>query len=264
METLTMTHWVIIKHDRKIYAGADTLASTPEHPSELSGSGVMPGVRSHEAVNKVVQYGDEVGREVVICCADKTFPQNKATGKSKRIDFILEQDIFPYIKLERYSNAAELMVKISEILEQNYIIDEKNSLLLGCGYSENGGSIAYYNSRNSLINKQTIVLVEEYLSCRLDTTKPIIYSGCGSAGGYNSDAEFAIQEEIEAIHRSHPDTIGRTVTFREISCYDRGNPYTPPVSQPRTRSKERTNDDINVSNQSNHPQNQNNPCCIIS
>lgn len=211
-----MTHWVIRQYKGKIYAGVDRLASGPDYPSELSGSGTMPHTHDMLEVEKYVEFSKE-NKSCVICCAGKTYPQNKITGKNKNIVDILKEEVLPQIDFTKCQFATDLMKAVSFLLNQSYIVDtSKHSLFLGCGFSGSASpqlTIAYYDSRSVHAIKGVMT---GYLNSSHQEQGSPLSSSLGSATGYDP-VEFSISEEIAEESRRRPNQVGRNSDIVSIS-----------------------------------------------
>lgn len=261
-----MTHWVIIKKNGKIYAGVDKLRSGPDYPSELSGTGTMPGVHDETDANKLVQYGKS-HKECVICCAGKSYPINKTTRRSnleKDMTRILRDDILPSVDFSLLTDAKSLLNVIVTKLTNQYIIDQdKNSVLLGLGFIDNtvsnasaSLSIAYFDSRASTVQ----AVHNEYLNMEL-LKRDLL--------DFERDPNFIIRDEINQKSLERRGRVGRDANSSTIEY----SYATPANSKPASSSKsgifskkgnKRTVEEISEPSNTESDQQSWSPSCVIS
>jgi len=208
-----MTHWVILEHEGRIYAGADTLVSFHEFPSVISGSGSMPQVHNTTTTSKVIAFSGKFF-DCVICTAAILNPTHIATQERRWIIPVLCKFLSVH-QHDKLKSASDLMRVIQSHLEGNYTtVEGKNGIFLGCGFHDHAGhtSISYYDSKQDIIVDAT----KGYLNSQgAMSVKPNLASGIGTLLKLNP-AEFRIKEEIFKVSANRQDAVGKEAEILSI------------------------------------------------
>lgn len=209
-----MTHWVIVKYNNNIYAGADRLASGPDYPSELSGTETMPKV--HEMLHDMLKISEfeSANKKALLCYAGKTFLIKKRDRELENTFFVLNRilkHLGQNINSNVWASANNLMLGVRCLLQHNYIIDNHdNSLIIGCGLKANNTStIAYYNSIVDTVTSWNADTLNSELQ-QSPFSKQLLF-GSGLLG---NAADSLIKQEIDTKHRQSPTRVGREISLR--------------------------------------------------